>query len=143
MLAEGGPELLGRLERLGEYLGVLFQIRDDELGLFGAERELGKPVGSDIREGKMTLYLAELKKRAEPETRMRLERIFGNRSIGEPEIAFVREKLERLGARRQVEVLASEYDREARGLIDRLPEGAGGERRVLTELLKYIRERTR
>lgn len=43
-------------------LGLIFQIKDDELGLFGSENNIGKPVGSDIEEGKKTifyLYLAD------------------------------------------------------------------------------------
>ena len=57
MLADAPAELRGKLETFGESIGLLFQIRDDELGLFGDERELGKPVGSDVREGKKTHHL--------------------------------------------------------------------------------------
>ena len=52
LIAGAAPDVREKLETCGESLGLLFQIRDDDLGLFGDEKELGKPVGSDIREGK-------------------------------------------------------------------------------------------
>ena len=65
LLAGADPVLAGPAwSLLGEILGILFQIRDDELGLFGDEQELGKPIGSDVREGKKTLLYARLMQRA-------------------------------------------------------------------------------
>ena len=65
------------LERLGEDLGLVFQIKDDELGLFGSPGTTGKPVGSDIREGKRTLYAAGLISRAGGADSERLAPVFG------------------------------------------------------------------
>ncbi len=41
----------------GEHLGVAYQMVDDLLDFIGVERSLGKPVGSDLREGRATLPL--------------------------------------------------------------------------------------
>ncbi len=56
VLAEQSEELVVQLNELGKTLGLIFQIKDDELGLFGDEQKTGKPVGADVREGKKTLY---------------------------------------------------------------------------------------
>jgi geranylgeranyl diphosphate synthase, type I len=56
ILAQESKELAVQLNELGKTLGLIFQIKDDELGLFGDETKTGKPVGADIREGKKTLY---------------------------------------------------------------------------------------
>lgn len=43
------------LKRLGESMGLLYQIRDDELSVYGSSAVTGKPVGSDERNEKQTL----------------------------------------------------------------------------------------
>ncbi|WP_168119156.1 polyprenyl synthetase family protein [Paenibacillus sp. HB172176] len=44
-----------RLYRYGYNVGMAFQIRDDMLDLYGTEKQIGKPPGSDIRQGNITL----------------------------------------------------------------------------------------
>jgi len=56
LLAGAGPAALRDLEAIGVDLGLVFQIKDDELGQFGDPAATGKPVGSDVGEGKKTLY---------------------------------------------------------------------------------------
>jgi octaprenyl-diphosphate synthase len=52
----GGNQVLGaRLARAGRDLGLAFQIVDDCLDLTASERELGKSVGTDVEDGKITL----------------------------------------------------------------------------------------
>jgi octaprenyl-diphosphate synthase len=56
---------IAALGEFGEKVGVAFQIRDDILDLLGEESRTGKPIGSDIRENKITLPLLYALKQAE------------------------------------------------------------------------------
>ena len=50
----GTPEQLKAAEEYGYQLGLAFQIRDDMLDVIGNAEEFGKPIGSDVEEGKVT-----------------------------------------------------------------------------------------
>lgn len=57
MLGKGHNGEVEKLSRYGLNLGMAFQITDDLLDIVAEEKVLGKPLGSDIRGGKMTLPL--------------------------------------------------------------------------------------
>ncbi len=58
ILAGGSNELAEAFGRYAVPLGIAFQIQDDILGVFGSEERLGKPVGSDIEEGKISILVS-------------------------------------------------------------------------------------
>ncbi|MBD3412910.1 MAG: hypothetical protein GF421_00565 [Candidatus Aminicenantes bacterium] len=78
LLGGADSELLAGLDKCGQDFGLLFQLKDDELGLHGSEKELGKPVGSDLRECKKTLHYYYLSQKAEAKDLKRFEDICGN-----------------------------------------------------------------
>jgi octaprenyl-diphosphate synthase len=53
---DANPEDVHILRKIGENLGICFQIKDDIFDYF-EKKEIGKPTGNDIREGKITLPL--------------------------------------------------------------------------------------
>ncbi|HVP17652.1 MAG TPA: polyprenyl synthetase family protein [Spirochaetia bacterium] len=110
-----------RLGELGERLGVIFQVRDDEMGIFGTERQTGKPVGSDIREGKKTLLYLELLRRARGPQRRTLMALFGKPDLTMAESRKVGEAIEKIGARATMKELAEGLAEEARRIISSLP----------------------
>jgi geranylgeranyl pyrophosphate synthase len=55
LLAEGHRDYVSALKEYGLNLGIAFQIRDDTLDLVGDSGVLGKPVASDLEQGKMSL----------------------------------------------------------------------------------------
>jgi geranylgeranyl diphosphate synthase type I len=134
-----GAALAGAAEsELEEAMGVLFQIRDDELGVFGDEADLGKPVGSDVREGKKTIFVRALLDALPPEEASRALSFFG--SPDPDSVGRVRALMEESGARARVRALADGIGAEARGMIGalRLPDEP---RAALESLLAFIMER--
>src|SRR5690606_24160006 len=58
VLADAGLEIEERLGAVGRSLGILFQMQDDLLGVFGDPDRTGKSASGDLREGKQTLLVA-------------------------------------------------------------------------------------
>lgn len=75
LLALGSSDLLETFSRYALPLGVAFQIQDDILGIFGSTERTGKPVGSDIEEGKLTLLVSHVLEKGKPEEKKEIERI--------------------------------------------------------------------
>ena len=123
------------LDRLGEILGMLFQIKDDEIGLWGDPADTGKPVGSDIREGKKTLYHAYLVRGCPPEILDRVRSSWGRADLAEGDIRYLLDAMERHGAR-------AEVDRLGRDLAGKAERIAAGEP-FLSDLVAWSLERTR
>jgi octaprenyl-diphosphate synthase len=55
--ATDDPKMIESMRLFGEYLGIAFQIRDDILDYVGSSKIIGKAIGRDIRDKKMTLPL--------------------------------------------------------------------------------------
>jgi len=55
--ASANSEYQNAMHNFGEYLGIAFQIRDDILDYVGSSKIIGKPLGGDIKEKKITLPL--------------------------------------------------------------------------------------
>jgi geranylgeranyl diphosphate synthase type I len=72
---------IDRLVKIGENLGLIFQIKDDEISLFSSELDSGKSFASDIKEGKKTLFYLYLFKNARPQEKEFLLQKFGKREI--------------------------------------------------------------
>lgn len=79
-------------------LGQAFQLQDDMLGMFGDEEKLGKPIGSDLKEGKRTLLICEALKRGSEEQKEKILSALGNRNITEEQIEEVRKIVVDTGA---------------------------------------------
>ena len=139
-LGGGLREALPGLERLGLDLGLMFQIKDDEIGLFGQAMTTGKPVGSDIRQGKKTLYSSRLLAVATGPDRARLTEIFGCPGATDADIQFVCDLAEKLQIKEDVRRIMARFARKASQEILALPVRLK-HRRILQGLLDYNLDR--
>ena len=65
------------LNKITTFLGIIFQIKDDELGLFGKTEDTGKNPGADLQENKKTLHIAMLLTKASESEKEKIKNILG------------------------------------------------------------------
>ncbi|MHA1673246.1 MAG: polyprenyl synthetase family protein [Promethearchaeota archaeon] len=139
VVAETDPQMVEVLSQFGVNYGVAFQIRDDILGVIADEAKLGKPVGSDLRQGKksfVTLYaLNNLPKESTDELASIMaseENSYENIARG---IVLVKES----GAIEEAETLTEKYSKLALKNLSQLSPSQG--RDHLEKLVEYSLKR--
>jgi len=112
-------------DRLGDYgwnLGMAFQLIDDVLDISATEAVLGKPVGNDLREGKVTLPLILALAQCESAERAMIETVISDGGYENVSHLRVREMLDRHGAIETVRRRAVAYTETASEKIAALEE---------------------
>ncbi len=102
--------------------GMAFQLQDDILGTFGDEDQLGKPVCSDLREGKHTLLLATARKLCTPAHLQELTGLVGNATLTDTDAERCRTIMIDCGALASVQQRAAGLVREAHEVLDKFPD---------------------
>jgi len=126
------------MKAFGEKLGVAFQIRDDVLDFIGIERLIGKQVGRDMREQKITLPLIYAFQHADKSESQRvLHRI--KKGVNHKEIHSVVDFVKHYGGIEYSENLAKQYADEALNLLSRIP--PSDSRELLVDFTKFVVQR--
>jgi octaprenyl-diphosphate synthase len=118
----GTPEQEEAVASYGRNLGMAFQIVDDVLDLTASEEVLGKPVASDLREGKATLAVIHALDRCTPEERTQIEKVLHNRAFNGVTHWQILNILERYGSLDAAMSQAAEYAAAARNAICNFPD---------------------
>lgn len=117
---ENDPEIAA-LREFAENCGMAFQLQDDILGIQSTEETLGKPVGSDIREGKPTVLLIHAYQNASEKEKKLLRTLVGS-AKSKDEILAVRDILIKNGGVSYTQSLAEDYIRKAQSALSSLPD---------------------
>ncbi|MEU7120175.1 polyprenyl synthetase family protein [Streptomyces zaomyceticus] len=139
-LAETSASALAALRRAGRFAGVAFQLHDDLQGAFGDPASTGKPVGEDLREGRLTYLVAVARERCEAAGDRSGLRVLDQAArarygAAEEDLRRAHEVLESTGAREQV---VTQVER----LCSRSEEalaGAGLDRAATSHLVRLLR----
>jgi len=122
ILAGATPEQEDSLGRYGHDLGMAFQIVDDVLDLTASEDVLGKPVASDLREGKVTMAVIHALERCTPEERARIETILRERAFNGVTHSHILEILHRYGSLEAASRRAMDYAESASKALGNFPD---------------------
>jgi geranylgeranyl pyrophosphate synthase len=134
IISEAPDASIEALREYGQSLGMAFQIVDDVLDFTGDEQKMGKPVGSDLSQGTLTLpslLLMESSPRDNP-----VRRLFAAKRGGKQRLEIaVRAVLESGAIARSLEV-ANDFAGRARSALKALPPSESS--RTLSELVDYV-----
>ena len=98
ILGRATEEQEQRLAEYGRNLGLAFQIVDDALDLTASEQVLGKPVASDLREGKVTMAVIHALERCTPAERKLVEKVLEERAFQSVRLEQILEMLDHYGS---------------------------------------------
>ena len=122
VLAGASEELEEQMGEYGRNLGIAFQIVDDVLDLTATEQVLGKPVASDLREGKATLAVVHALENGTVHEQDAIRRVLEDLSFEHTSHQEVLEILDRHGSVQYALNAAFQYAEFARAAIAGLPE---------------------
>ena len=122
ILGRATPEQEENLGQYGRNLGMAFQIVDDVLDLTASESILGKPVASDLREGKVTMAVIHALELCEPKERKLIETVLRERSFDSVPYARILAILRKYCSVEAASARAMQYAELARNAICGFPE---------------------
>lgn len=139
LLGNASKKQFEALANYGRLLGVAFQIQDDVLGVWGKQEKFGKPIGSDIREGKRTLIIVRAMATASGTDRKNLLAAFGKSKATDADIKRAIESLKNSGAIDYVAKRARKLVADAKAKLKVLPGSDAKE--ALIGLADFVIER--
>ena len=141
ILGGGDKEIVSKIGEFGRLTGIAFQIQDDILGIIGDEKTLGKPVWSDLREGKKTIIIIHALNNASESQRRQILAVLGKRDATMIELEKVANILKSLGSIDYAIKKAKEYTMEALEILDTIPTKDNEAKNMLKEMALFIVER--
>ncbi len=139
IIGNGSQEEIDALSEYGRLTGIAFQIHDDVLGAIGEQEKVGKPIGSDIKEGKWTLLAVHAYQEAKGEEKKELLNILNKDGASEKEIETVLEIYSNTGAVEFAKEKAKNLIEKAKSELDILSDSKA--KNFLLELADFSVER--
>jgi len=139
VFSRAGEEVEKSLESFGLNVGIAFQLMDDVMDYTSTEEIFGKPVGKDLREGKITLPLIYTLLKLEESKRKEFEHLFKNDRATEQDYRNLTGLVRTNGALDQIRDEAQVYVNEAASCLTSFPDSPV--KRNLLELNQYIIDR--
>ena len=138
IMGGASDEVIDAMYEYGRLIGLAFQIQDDYLDLASDEETLGKPIGSDIGKGKMTIIAINGLSSAGDDSEKLLE-ILKDENNSQADIDLAIEILTKCGAIEYARNLAQDSVNQAKEVLEILPDSSS--KQVLSDIADFVLER--
>ena len=129
----------GRLTAYGKKLGFAFQITDDTLDYSADQKQLGKELGKDLQEGKVTLPLIYLREKASAAEKERLREVLLADTVNENDLSYTMGLMIKYGSVEEALRAAQTFSNEAKAALTVFPDSRA--RQALMALADYVVQR--
>ena len=140
VVSDASTDQRSAITKYGHNLGILFQLIDDALDYHGEASKLGKVVGDDFREGKITLPVILAFQAGSEEERRFWHRTLGESKINEGDLEKAIELINKHGAIQETVSRAKKYADDATEALAIFPRGKW--KNALTDAIQFCIERT-
>jgi len=141
ILAGSNKELIDSMSQYAVPLGIAFQIQDDILEIYGDTQKIGKPEGSDIREGKMTILIIKALEKSTRAQKKILRSAFGNAQLTKKDLRAVKKILIDTGAVQYSQALAETYVEEGQKALEKMPSQSKKAKDFFRAIAGYMMQR--
>lgn len=140
MTTSDNPENHERLKQFGKNLGLAFQIQDDLLDYYGKQSIIGKPVGSDFKDKKITLPLIHAFQQAETNEIYKIKKLL-KKGANAKDVDYIIQFVEHYGGIEYTIQKQKEYTSKAKDSLDIYEEN--NVKNALIDLIEFIINRTK
>jgi len=141
ILGSEGDENVEKLRLYGLNVGMAFQLVDDVLDFTSDESTLGKPVGSDLKEGKLTLPLIYLMRDGKPDHRKLVHNALSENTLDSQQCDAIIQLVREYRTADRVLDKASAFAEDAKTCLENFPDSTAKD--ALMSIPDYIVERDR
>jgi len=139
IMGGANQEVIDAMYDYGRLIGLAFQIQDDYLDLASDEETLGKPIGSDIAKGKMTIIAIKALAACEGEDNKKLLEILKDDNNSQEDIDMALDLFNKYGAIEYAKNVALENVASAKKVLEILPDSES--KQMLFDLADFVLER--
>ncbi|MDD5558057.1 polyprenyl synthetase family protein [Candidatus Methylomirabilis sp.] len=139
LIAGRHADEVAALTEFGLNVGIGFQLVDDALDFVAEEDRLGKPVGNDFKEGKVTFPVLHVMRAGSEADQGRIRELAAQEAIGESDLAEVKAIVERYSAVSATMDLVRTYLKKAKTSLSSFPDSAA--KRSLALMVDFVGDR--
>jgi len=137
--AGASVEVVQKMKLLGEYIGIAFQIKDDLFDYESVAKQIGKPVGIDIKEKKMTLPLIHALSQGDKKTKKWIINVVKNHNEDDKKVQELISYVKNSGGIEYTTEKMEQYKTKALDLIKEFPDSPF--KTNIIELMNFTIER--
>ena len=129
-------ELISKMREFGENIGMAFQLKDDLFDYLSESRLIGKPVGNDIREKKITLPLIHAFENSGKSEAKKIKKMIRKGDLSNKDVKYIIDFTKANNGIDYTVNISNEYKRKALEILEELP--TNSERQTLVDLAEFV-----